>query len=522
MTHPNTLAEWEALTGDAALTAPEHKLIAACRDGKVCKLGDGKRPEGPDPERNIRADLLRWLIVCGCANCMTHEQGVQLVGAYITGQLDVSFATAKGLTLLTRCRFSKSIEALQTRFELLNLADSSLPSLNAQGAEVKGDVFLRDGFEATGEVSLSGASIGGHLDCSNGCFSNEDGDALNAQGAEVKGGVFLRDGFEATGEVNLSGANIGGQLDCSNGCFSNEGGKALNLQRMHVAESFFFVGVTVEQGSVVLAAAHIGDLCDDPHNWPVAGRLILDGFTYDRISAAFTDAPQRLEWLRKGAYWDGEFFPQPYNQLAKVLREMGHEREARTVLIHKEKLLADEQIQKDRAKAQALRAGTQGEQGYIGWHWLRRTAFKLGNGTARRLVGYGYAPQYAFYWLLGCLAFLTVWYFALWQMGGFVPNSPVVLNSQTWADVLKENASAPGPLWAATAIGKHYETFYSAFYAADVFIPLIDFGQETAWTATTANSAGWLVFITTFVFKSFGWFLTALGAAAITGIIRRD
>ena len=343
MTHPNTLAEWEALTGDAALTAPEHKLIAACRDGKVCKLGDGKRPEGPDPERNIRADLLRWLIVCGCANCMTHEQGVQLVGAYITGQLDVSFATAKGLTLLTRCRFSKSIEALQTRFELLNLADSSLPSLNAQGAEVKGDVFLRDGFEATGEVSLSGASIGGHLDCSNGCFSNEDGDALNAQGAEVKGGVFLpdgfeatgevslsgasigghldcsngcfsnedgdalnaqgaevkggvflRDGFEATGEVNLSGANIGGQLDCSNGCFSNEGGKALNLQRMHVAESFFFVGVTVEQGSVVLAAAHIGDLCDDPHNWPVAGRLILDGFTYDRICAAFTDAPQRL------------------------------------------------------------------------------------------------------------------------------------------------------------------------------------------------------------------------------------
>lgn len=239
MTHPNTLAEWEALTGDAALTAPEHKLIAACRDGKVCKLGDGKRPEGPDPERNIRADLLRWLIVCGCANCMTHEQGVQLVGAYITGQLDVSFATAKGLTLLTRCRFSKSIEALQTRFELLNLADSSLPSLNAQGAEVKGDVFLRDGFKATGEVSLSGASIGGNFDCFDGCFSNKGGEALNAEKAEVKGGVFLNNGFEAIGEVRLLGASIGGQLDCSDGCCSNENGHALNAQRLHVTEASF-------------------------------------------------------------------------------------------------------------------------------------------------------------------------------------------------------------------------------------------------------------------------------------------
>ncbi len=238
MAHPNTLAEWEALTGDA-LTDPEQQLITACRDGEICWLGDGERPEEPDAERNIRADLLRWLILGGCDDCQTHAQGLQLVGAYITGKLDISFAKAKGLTYLVGCHFAEPIEALQTRFEFLVLNGSALPGLNAQGTEVKGGVFLRNGFEATGEVSLSGASIGGNFDCFDGCFSNKGGEALNAEEAEVKGGVFLNNGFEAIGEVRLLGASIGGQLDCSDGCCSNENGHALNAQRLHVTEASF-------------------------------------------------------------------------------------------------------------------------------------------------------------------------------------------------------------------------------------------------------------------------------------------
>jgi hypothetical protein len=103
-----------------------------------------------------------------------------------------------------------------------------------------------------------------------------------------------------------------------------------------------------------------------------------------------------------------------------------------------------------------------------------------------------------------------------------VPNTPVVLNSEAWAEALKINPTAPGPVWAAGDVGRHYETFYAFFYAADVFIPLIDFGQESAWTGTTENWAGWMAFFLGFFFKAFGWFITALGAAAITGIIRRD
>ncbi|MGB5837059.1 MAG: hypothetical protein WBH14_08390, partial [Albidovulum sp.] len=175
-----TLAEWEGLTGDDALTDPEHELINHCRAGTRCILGDGTRPDGPDPARTIRAGLLRYLILGGCDACKPDEAGVQLEGAYIPDPLTLDFATAKGQTFLVRCSFADEISALQTSFELLNLSGSALPGLNAQGSDVTGAVFLRDGFHASGKVSLSSAKIGGQLSCIKGRFDNEGGDALNA------------------------------------------------------------------------------------------------------------------------------------------------------------------------------------------------------------------------------------------------------------------------------------------------------------------------------------------------------
>ncbi|MEL6588241.1 MAG: hypothetical protein AAFQ50_16605, partial [Pseudomonadota bacterium] len=126
------------------------------------------------------------------------------------------------------CRFVTAIEAMQTKFTALYLNGSSLPGLNAEGAEVKGHIFLRVA-TVNGEVSLSGAVIGGQLDFDGATLSNKGSYALNAQGAEVKGGVFLR---RATtkGEVCLSGAIIGGQLEFNGATLSNEGGYALNAQ----------------------------------------------------------------------------------------------------------------------------------------------------------------------------------------------------------------------------------------------------------------------------------------------------
>lgn len=523
MAHPRTLADWEALTGDEALSEAEKYLIECCREGELCVLGDGKRPDKPSLERNIRAELVRWLLLGGCEELSTTDMGVRLVGAFIFGSVDLQFSKLKGPVGLISCFVEDNIECQQCRIQALNLGGSRIGSLNLQGAVIEGDVFLRFGFESYGLVRLSGAHIRGQLACNGGRFINPDDNAILADRLVARGRVFLTEYFHAEGEVRFSGARINGQLVCNFANFSNPNGAAFNIQKTDVMSGFVWRNVTVSEGSIYFATAQVSDLVDDVKSWPEAGKFVLDGFTYERISASETSSQSRIDWLARGDTWNNTFCPQPYTQLAKVLREMGHDRDARMVLIEKEKKLAAEQVKQDRDRAKDLwHAKDQSIRGDIGWHWLRRTGFRLWNGISRRFVGYGYAPQYAFYWTVCILAAMTMFYFVLWKTGGMVPNTPVVLNSEAWAEALKTDPTAPGPVWAAGDVGRHYETFYAFFYAADVFIPLIDFGQESAWTGTTENWPGWIAFFSGFFFKAFGWFITALGAAAITGIIRRD
>ena len=58
-----------------------------------------------------------------------------------------------------------------------------------------GDVFLRKGFQAQGEVQLIGAAITGDFDCDGGIFYNPLGTALNAERMTVGGALLLRAGF---------------------------------------------------------------------------------------------------------------------------------------------------------------------------------------------------------------------------------------------------------------------------------------------------------------------------------------
>lgn len=551
------------------LTPAEKKLIAACRAGKPCVLGDGTLPPAgtDDPERRVRAEVLRYLILGGCDRCKVQGWGVRVTGAYVKGQLDLSFQTAAGATGLHVCRIEQEIVALQSRLEALNLSQSHLPGLNAQGAKVTGAVFLR-GVSATGEVSLSGASIGGQLACAGARFTGtesekalnaqgatvtgdvflrgvtstgevsfsgasiggqlscvgsdftgrEGGNALNAQSTQVIGAVFLR-GITATGAVRLSGASIGGQLDCEGARFTGPRGNALNAQRLRVTQGLIWRRVTVEAGSVDLSAAHIGDLFDDPNCWPDRGRLILDGFTYDRISAAPTDADTRLKWLSKGDTWNGTFFPQPYTQLAKVLHEMGHDRDARKVLARRE-----QKVQADMRRRLRVELDGSWQAGVRSiWLDLLRPLLWLWDLLLRWVVGYGHHPFRSLLWLLGLWA-VAVWLAHLaWTTGDFAPNSGPVQMSDRW-QALAVSVENPAQVWSSAAdAGRDWETFNRYGWAADLVIPIIDLGQTAAWAPSTARGDwGRRLWRYGFLLQMAGWIVTALGAAAITGIIRRD
>lgn len=423
-----TVNEFLALTGPDAPTTAERALIEACRAGEPCILSRTRPTSGRDAN-TVRAALLRLLILSSTPNCGLHARGVTLLGAWITGTLDLAYCTALGQTVLHQCHFNEEPQFPSAKLNLLNLHGSHLPGLFAQGMAVTGSVFLRS-LTATGTVDVNAAKIGGHLDCTGAVLKGAGGDALNAQGVETAQGLFLSN-LTATGTVNLAGAKISGQLACDGAVLNGAGGMALNAQgvktgqdlflinltaigtvdvngakiggqlsctsatlngkdgmalnaqgaetgqdlflrnmtatgtidvngakiggqldrdgatlngagevplnaqRMEVSAGFFFQNLKSVQGPVNLTAAHVGDLVDDMVSWPKGvDDLILDGFTYDRISAAApVTLSARRDWLRIGSSLNGDFFPQPYTQFARTLRAMGHPREARRVMI---------------------------------------------------------------------------------------------------------------------------------------------------------------------------------------------
>ncbi len=232
-------------------------------------------------------------------------------------------------------------------------------ALLAESAEVKGFVFLHNGFKVIGQVSLYRATIGGNLECDNSTFYNPEGYALLAQGTEIKGSVFLRDGFKATGEVSLSGITIGGNLSCYNGTFDNPKGTALLADSAEIKGAVFlnggfktkgvvnFMNATIDDTFVLskvrdpdemgldLRFATIRTLADQGNSWPQSGNLFLDGLVYDKIDRSSpSDDKSRLQWLRLQA--SHVFSPQPYEQLAQVLKASGHEEAATEVLIGKQ------------------------------------------------------------------------------------------------------------------------------------------------------------------------------------------
>ncbi len=72
-----------------------------------------------------------------------------------------------------------------------------------------------------------------------------------------------------------------------------------------------------------------------------------------------------------------------------------------------------------------------------------------------------------------------------------VPSSPVILNSPGWRAAMPRDPVTTGLTWSQTSMeARHCETFYALPYAMDVFVPLFNLGQETAWSATTLTPSG--------------------------------
>jgi hypothetical protein len=273
------------------------------------------------------------------------------------------------------------------------LRNDSGPALVASRLQADQSMFLRDGFTATGSgehgaVHLGGAHIGGQLACDGAELRNDSGPALVADALHVDEGMSLTDGFTATGSgergaVRLRGARIGGELSCRGGELRNDSGPALRVYGLHVDQGMFLTDGFTATGS--------GDVAVDLRRVRVGGTLYFDpgqlthtADPHRRIvvdGLTYAGVPELVsvgDWLRLLRDGTPSYAAQPYQQLAAGCRAQGHERQAREILIAQR-------------RDQLARTRTSRPERF----WGRVTKITL---------GYGYQPWRALLFLAGAVA----------------------------------------------------------------------------------------------------------------------
>jgi len=373
-------------------------------------------------------------------------------------------------------------------------------ALDADLLTVTHSVLLNEGFQAEGNVSLLGAEIGEDVDCEGGIFRNprwddktgsSGGTVLQMDNAAIKGNVSLCNGFVAGGEVSLLGAQITGDLDCE-GANVNQ----VNGQRMAVRHTLFWKKiVNPQEAALDLEDASAGSLVDDRPSWPSAERLALDGFTYGSLAEGPKDSTSRLEWLGL----QKSFAPQPYRQLAKVLREEGDDAGARHVLYEMEKRKRQDSIR----RWYAIEKPSWRER-------TRRWFARLWNPFFRLTIGYGIYPRQAVWGLALLVALGWGIYFEAYCAHLMAPT-----NKEAYKDFRGSTGQEPPG---------YYPHFYAFIYSAENCFPLVKLGQADAWSPDP-NLAGcpvtalrWFRWAQTFL----GWTLATFFVAGVTGIARKD
>jgi hypothetical protein len=382
---------------------------------------------------------------------------------------------------------------------VLNAATLTNPGgsvLIASRLTVGGGMYC-DHITTRGEINLVGAHLG-ELTFEGANLANPGGHTLLVARLTVDQAMFCRAGFTSHGEVNMWNAHIG-ILDFAQATLTNPEGMALDADGITVNRMACQTGFTA-RGQVNLAGARIGseldcrgarfanpdDLAldlqrmttpalyllpeeppdgivnldnarvgnfdDNPASWPK--KLRLRGFVYDALDNDTVNVRDRLRWLRLDP--DG-YRPQPYDQLATTYERVGDDDAARQVKITK----------------QWRRRGETHPLGKL-WNWLLYLT-----------VGYGYRTWLAAIWLAVLLA----------------------LGSGIFAYAYPDHM---------TATSARPPAFQPVAYTLDVLLPIVDLGQQKAWTPQ-GSALYWM-----WALIAIGWILTTAVVAGLTRVLKRD
>lgn len=547
---PHNIPKGRALQDFLPLLPAEEKLRSAVREGEPCII-TGARPECRTQENTVRAEFLRFLALGDDVACPVHEQGINLTGAWVAGTLDLSGCTLPRRFGAVSCHFEQRLgfQDAHVRGPLV-LSNTWVAGLSGARLLVDGDTFLRDGFICAGQVNLIGARINGSLECLDGIFGRGDRKfikhidySLSIERAVIKGNVlFSGDRFLANGAINLHSAVIGGNLSLYQGSFLSENGPEIQAEGLQVNGFFRVKQLRKPLQGIDLTSCRVGRLEDDAGSW--GSNLHLNGFVYENIANGIENqAAARLVWLKKQVDADynnpTSFKPQPWKQLIRTLRRMGHDEDARKVAIayeqHRRKIGVI--TSRDRQFAHLL----------FGW-----------------LIGYGYRPLRLVYIMLAVWLGCGALYWSAALNGVFAPSNPqvflhgsplmlrtlpqdkssasLVLQQDSYQHCRPDYPFAGQPTqekpfnnwYLCPQLAGEYTGFSPLAYSLDLLLPLVDLQQEHDWAPyvpTPQQNWGdellalskyhWTRLLVWFEIL-FGWVASLLLVAVLSGLTNRD
>ncbi|MCU0789441.1 MAG: hypothetical protein MUE79_00090 [Nitratireductor sp.] len=553
-----------------ALSPAEVTLLDGIASGAVDRIGGAGVPAAGDETRQVRADLVRFLLLAHPGAPAIHEKGLRLSGAWITGVLDLEGCRVPRDIGLLDCLFEATPVLLSAVIDTLAFDGSDLPGLDANRLEARGDLLFRSA-TVRGPISLRGSRIGGDLNFDGATLENPGGRVLSAERSSVQGGVLLRgakvrgglalpgariggdldlvgltldrpdgDAMESdsvqvqgdlalrhalvTGGVSLVTAQIRGDLDLTGAKVSRQGEMAVNLDRTNVKGAFFLRSGAKIDGVLSLGGASLGAVVDEPACWPAKGDLLLNRCLYGALLGGAVESRSRLDWLSRQSppRWGEDFWPQPYEQLAAVFGQMGHDEDKRRVLVEKERL--SRRARRARAPDGATKA-----------------VLAVKDVVMGITTGYGRQPLLALVWILLIWGLGAGLYSFLDQRNAMRPNSPVVLRSPEWvlcgfpsgsrvalpsAGQERDGLAKPGEPQLACfrrqPEASAYPKFNAAMLSADAIVPGLGSGQKESWSPDTRHPAGnagkWFMYFQTVA----GLALGLLAVAGFSGIVKSN
>lgn len=463
-----------------------------------------------------------------------------------TGEIPLKTFEATGQVSLIGSQIDGDLDCRGGQFKANDIA------LLADRSQIKGGVYFVEGFSATGEVRLVDACINGELLCDGGHFegrenvaSQADGimvcSALRADGVEVKGNVSLGKGFKVTGQVTLLGAKVGGSLDCRGAQFMATTGFPLYLESA-VVQGTWFLSELISKVCIKASHAEVAVLADSVDAWAPGSRL--DGLRYAALAGqASTSGKDRVKWLLmqfENHLGDAEFRPQPWRQLQRVLRDMGHIEDAKQVGI-----AFEDHLRKIGRMGLWPNDPCDLLRGFKGM--VTRTA----HCVFGKLAGYGYRPVNLVMWMLAVWLLCGGIYWALARspFNAMAPSDPLVFQDTRYSECRPTQDSWPDSVnkkkvFAEPATGNwpfcsdmpgEYSTFSALAYSLDLLLPVVDLGQEKYWGSfiPSPNEGeaeesilhwrwGYLVRAVAWFETLFGWVSSLLLVAIISGFSRRN